>query len=114
MFFRIYDIDSLCFKCCKWQIFEFRCEVITWAQTIGKQYGIIVVTVNFDISNGKRDSKDKLIMSFEIWGDYIRKNVSESNNSSEDIYSMKVKCPFRPRSVASGSGWKVMVRCTLY
>ncbi|KAI5421169.1 hypothetical protein KIW84_044859 [Lathyrus oleraceus] len=53
-------------------------------------------------------------MSFEIWGYYIRKNVSESNNSSEDIYSMKVKCTFRPRSVASGSGWKVMVRCKLH
>lgn len=27
---------------------------------------------------------------------------------------MKVKCPFRLRSVPSGSGWKVMVRCGLH
>lgn len=27
---------------------------------------------------------------------------------------MKVKCPFRLRSVLSGDGWKVIVRCGLH
>lgn len=27
---------------------------------------------------------------------------------------MKVKCPFRLRYVANGSGWKIMVRCGLH
>ncbi|XP_050875265.1 uncharacterized protein LOC127078894 [Lathyrus oleraceus] len=53
-------------------------------------------------------------MDCERGGNYKRKNASENNNSSKDIYSMKVKCPFRLRYVANDSGWKVMIRCGLH
>ena len=71
------------------------------------------MTDHFDPANGKRGRKDKLIMDRERGGNYKRENASKSNKYSEGIYSMKVKCPFRPRSVPSGSGWKVIVRCGL-
>ncbi|XP_050909420.1 protein FAR1-RELATED SEQUENCE 5-like [Lathyrus oleraceus] len=53
-------------------------------------------------------------MDCERRGNYKRENASKSSKSSEGIYSMKVKCPFRMRSASSGSGWKVMVRCELH
>ncbi|XP_058746004.1 uncharacterized protein LOC131618865 [Vicia villosa] len=53
-------------------------------------------------------------MGYERGGNYTIRNASESNNSSKGIYSMKVKCPFRRRSVPSGISWKVMVRCEMH
>lgn len=53
-------------------------------------------------------------MGCERAGNYKSKNASESNNSSEGIYNMKVKCPFRLRYVPSGNGWKWMVRYGLH
>ncbi|XP_050876919.1 protein FAR1-RELATED SEQUENCE 5-like [Lathyrus oleraceus] len=53
-------------------------------------------------------------MDCERGGNYKRKNVSESNNSSGDVYRIKVKCPFRLRSVSIDSGWKVIVWCGLH
>ncbi|XP_050888713.1 uncharacterized protein LOC127093856 [Lathyrus oleraceus] len=53
-------------------------------------------------------------MSCEKRENYKRKNASESNNSSEGIYNMNVKCPFRLRSVTCGGTWKVIVRRELH
>ncbi|XP_058775518.1 uncharacterized protein LOC131649777 [Vicia villosa] len=43
-------------------------------------------------------------------GNYKRRSASETTNSYDDIYSLKVKCLFRLRSIPSGLSWKVMVR----
>lgn len=58
--------------------------------------------------------KDTLIMGCERGGNYKMKNVFKSNNSLEDNYNMKVKCPFRLRFVPSGIGWKMIVRCGMH
>ncbi|XP_058726382.1 protein FAR1-RELATED SEQUENCE 5-like [Vicia villosa] len=43
-----------------------------------------------------------------------KKNASETISSSDGIYSKKVKCSFRLRSIPSGSDWKVVVRCGMH
>ncbi|XP_058775604.1 uncharacterized protein LOC131649878 [Vicia villosa] len=52
-----------------------------------------------------RVKKDKLIISCERGRNYKKKVVVAGN------YTMKMKCPFIMRSMPSGSGWKVMVKC---
>lgn len=76
-------------------------NVLTWAQTIDKQHGIIVVIVRSDTANEMRGKRDKWIMDCERGENYKRNNTSEINISLEDIYSMKVKCSFRLRYVSS-------------
>src|SRR4051812_12973102 len=53
-------------------------------------------------------------MCYEREENYKRRNASETTNSSDDIYSMKVKCSFRLRSIPSGPSWKVVVRCRMH
>ncbi|XP_058784314.1 uncharacterized protein LOC131659092 [Vicia villosa] len=95
-------------------IFNSRSEVLALALSIGKEHGITVVTVRSNSSNGIRGRKDRIIMGCERGGTYKRKNASKATNFSDGIYSMKVKRPFRLRSIPSGSGWKVMVRCEMH
>ncbi|XP_050919598.1 uncharacterized protein LOC127137155 [Lathyrus oleraceus] len=75
---------------------------------IGKQHGIIVVDIRSNTANGMRWRKDKLIMDCERGENYKKKNVIAGS------YTIKVKCPFMLRSVSSGSGWKVTVRCEFH
>ncbi|XP_058772442.1 uncharacterized protein LOC131646426 [Vicia villosa] len=49
-------------------------------------------------------------MGCERGGNYKRINAFETTNSSDGIYSMKVKCAFRLRSIPSGINWKVIVK----
>ncbi|XP_058746676.1 uncharacterized protein LOC131619615 [Vicia villosa] len=83
------------------------------SQATGKRHGI-VVNVRSDFANGMLGRKDKLIMGCEREGNYKRRNVYERNNSSKNIYSMKVKSPLRLRYVPNGIGWKVIVRCGMH
>ncbi|XP_058774347.1 uncharacterized protein LOC131648622 [Vicia villosa] len=46
-------------------------------------------------------------MGCERGGNYKRRYASEITNSSDGIYSMKVKCQFRLRYIPSGPSWKV-------
>ncbi|XP_058742600.1 uncharacterized protein LOC131615116 [Vicia villosa] len=89
------------------QFIYFSPELMFWHghSPVVKQHGIIVVTIRSDTSNGIRGRKDKSIIGCERGGNYKRKNVYEGS------YSMKVKCPLMLRSVSSGGGWKVTVRC---
>src|ERR1051325_6890648 len=59
-----------------------------------------------------RGRKDKFTMGCDRGGNYKKKNKAAA--PSDVTYSMKVKCPFRLRSVPSGDGWKVMVRCGMH
>ncbi|CAI8612974.1 unnamed protein product [Vicia faba] len=94
------------------EIFESRDKILEWAQSTGKNHGIVVVINRFDYANGLRERKDKLIMGCDKGGNY--KNKNESLKPSDGNYTMKVRCPFRLRSVPSGIGWKVMVRCGMH
>lgn len=87
---------------------------LAWAQYIGKQHGIIVVTIYSDTVNRMRRRRDKLIMGCKREENYKRKNTSESKSSLESIYNMKFKYPFRLIYVLSGNSWKVMVRYELH
>lgn len=40
-------------------IFPYRANVLAWTQFVGKQYGIIVVTVCLDTVNEMRERKNK-------------------------------------------------------
>lgn len=47
-------------------------------------------------------------MSCERGGNY------KKNNSFEDSYIMKVKCPFMLRPMSNGNSWEVMARCAFH
>ncbi|CAI8603927.1 unnamed protein product [Vicia faba] len=77
-----------------------------------KKYGIGVVTIQSDTANGMRERKDKLIMGCDRGENYKKKN--EYAKSYDGNYTMKVRCPFRLRSVPSSIDRKVMVICEMH
>lgn len=79
--------------------------MLAWVQSIGKEHGIIFVTIRFDNANEIRWKKDKFSMGCERWGNCKRRILFYGS------YSLKVKCSFMLRYVPSGSSLKVMVRC---
>ncbi|XP_058733832.1 uncharacterized protein LOC131605502 [Vicia villosa] len=94
------------------KIFESRDKVIEWARAIGKNHGIVVVTIQSDSVNGKRERKHKLIMGCDRGGNHKKKNevVAPSDGNS----TMRLRCPFRLGSVPSGIGWQVGVKCGMH
>ncbi|XP_027189060.2 uncharacterized protein [Cicer arietinum] len=89
------------------QVFSSREAVFEWAKAIGRQNGILIVTIRSDKANGIRGRKDKLILGCERGGRY----KSESKKSV--TCSHKENCPFTLRCVplSVGEGWKISVRC---
>nr|XP_027188705.1 uncharacterized protein LOC113785823 [Cicer arietinum] len=89
------------------QVFSSREAVFEWAKAIGRQNGILIVTIRSDKANGIRGRKDKLILGCERGGRY----KSESKKSV--TCSHKENCPFTLRCVplSGGEGWKISVRC---
>lgn len=43
-------------------------DMLAWTQPVGKQQGIIVVTIRYDTINGIRKRRDKLIIDCERRG----------------------------------------------
>ncbi|XP_058733650.1 protein FAR1-RELATED SEQUENCE 5-like [Vicia villosa] len=59
-----------------------------------------------------RERNDKLIMGCDRGGNYKKKH--EDATPSNDNSTMRLRCPFRLRSVPSGIGWKVVVKCGMH
>ncbi|XP_058742346.1 uncharacterized protein LOC131614814 [Vicia villosa] len=93
-------------------IFESRDKVLEWTRAIGKNHGIVVVTIRSESANGMRGRKDKFIIGCDRGGNY--KNKNEVAAPSDGHSTMRLRCPFRLRSVLSGIGWKVMVKCGMH
>lgn len=72
----IYDIsyiDNLFCIRCKCQIIPSWVVVLVWAQSFGKQHGIVVFTIYSDTANRMNGKKDELIMSCESGENYKKK-----------------------------------------
>lgn len=96
-------------------MFESLPEVLAWTQNIGKQHGIIVVTVCYDTANEKWGRKDKLIMDYERGENYKERIHLKAVNPQKAfiVWKWNVHLGWDIRWVVMVGKWWLGLSCTI-